>query len=74
MFCAGYEKGGVDACQVSIITEPTHDKTYNKTGATSEDSDQPAHLRGLIRVFAYRMCRLLHPGYSKRDKLEPLVF
>ena len=28
--------------------EPTHDKTYNKTKATSEDSDQPAHPRSLI--------------------------
>ena len=32
--------------------EPVHDKTYNKIRATSEDSDQPAHLRSLIRVFA----------------------
>ena len=23
--------------------EPAHDKTYNKSCATSEDSDQPAH-------------------------------
>ena len=29
-------------------TEPAHDKTYNKTCATSEDSDQPAHQRILI--------------------------
>ena len=32
--------------------EPAHEKTYNKTCATSEDSDQTAHLRSLIRVFA----------------------
>ena len=25
------------------INEPAHDKTYNKTCATSEDSDQPEH-------------------------------
>ena len=31
---------------------PAHDKTYNKTHAASEDSDQPAHPRSLIRVFA----------------------
>ena len=36
--------------------------------ATSEDSDQPAHLRSLIRVFADRMCLLQPPGYPKRDK------
>ena len=42
------------------IFEPAHDKTYNKTCAISEDSDQPAHPRSLIRVFADRMC-LLQP-------------
>ena len=42
--------------------EPAHDKTYNKTSATSEDSDQPAHPRSLIRVFADRMCLLQPPG------------
>ena len=25
------------------IIEPDHDRTYNKTCATSEDSDQPVH-------------------------------
>ena len=29
-----------------------HDKTYNKTCATSEDTDQPAHPRSIISVFA----------------------
>ena len=37
------------------ISEPAHCKTYNKTCATSENSDQPAHLRSLMRVFAARM-------------------
>ena len=32
--------------------EPAHDKTYNKTCPTSGNSDQPAHLHSLIRVFA----------------------
>ena len=41
-------------------TEPANAKTYNKTCATSEDSDQPAHPRSLIRVFADRKC-LLQP-------------
>ena len=30
--------------------EQAHDKTYNKTCATSEDSDQPAHPCRLIKV------------------------
>ena len=34
----------------SLIFEPAYDKTYNKTCATSEDSDQPAHQPNLIRV------------------------
>ena len=38
---------------------------YNKICATSEDSDQPAHPRSLIRVFADRMCLLQPPGYPK---------
>ena len=51
-----------------------HDKTYNKSCATSEDSDQPAHPRSLIRVFADRMFLLQPPGYPKRDKREPLLY
>ena len=48
--------------------EPVHDKTYNKTYASSEDLDQPAHSRSLIRVLANRMCLLKPPSYPKRDK------
>ena len=34
--------------------EPAHDKTYNKTCATSKDSDQPAHPHRLIsRLIAW---------------------
>ena len=51
-----------------------HDKTYNKTCATSGDSDQPAHPRSLIRVFADRMRLLWPPGYPMRDKQEPLSY
>ena len=54
--------------------EPVHDKTYNKTCATSEDSDQPAHPRSLIRIFADRMCLLQPPGYPKWNKREPLPY
>ena len=57
-----------------LIYEPEHDKTYNETCATSEDSDQPAHPRSLIRVFADRMCLLQALGYPKRDKWEPLPY
>ena len=35
-----------------VIYKPAHDKTYNKTCATSEDSDQPAHPYSLIRIYA----------------------
>ena len=57
-----------------MINEPSHDKAYNKTCATSEDSDQPAHSHSLIRVFADRICLLQPPGYPKRDKREPLPY
>ena len=49
-------------------------KPYNKTSATSEDSDQPAHARSLTRVFADRMYLLQPPGYKQRDKREPLPY
>ena len=57
-----------------LIYKQAHDKIYNKTCATSEDTDQPAHPRSLIRVFADRMCFLQPPGYPKRDKREPLQY
>ena len=57
-----------------LIYEPAHDKTYNKTCVTREDSDQPAHPRSLIRVYADRMCLLRPPGYPKRDGREPLPY
>ena len=53
---------------------PAHDKTYDKTCATSKDSDQPVHLRNLIRVFTGHMCLLLPPGYPKGDEREPLPY
>ena len=40
----------------STIIEPAKDKTYSKTYETSEDTDQSAHPRSLIRVCADRMC------------------
>ena len=35
--------------------EPQHQKTYLQTYAPSEDSDQPAHSRRLIRIFTGRI-------------------
>ena len=52
--------------------EPAQDKTYNKPCATSEDPDQTAHPRSLIRDFADRMCRLQPSGYTKNGEREPL--
>ena len=52
--------------------EPAHEKTYNKTCAISEDSDQTAHSRSLIWVFADRICILQPPAYPKRGEQEPL--
>ena len=51
------------------IFEPADDITYNKTCATNEDSDQIAHPRSLIRVFADRMCLLQPPIEDKREAL-----
>ena len=54
---------------------PTHDKTYSKTCANSEDSDQLEHPRSLIRVFADRMCLLQHTvcGLSKEGETTTLA-
>ena len=52
--------------------ELVHDKTDNKTCATSKNSDQPAHLHNLIRVFVDLMCLRQPPGYPKRAKQEVL--
>ena len=49
-------------------------QTYMKTCATSKDSDQPAHSRSLIRVFADPMCLLQPQNYPKRDTREPLPY
>ena len=35
---------------LGIFYEPAHDKIYNNTYATSEDSDQPVHPRSLISL------------------------
>ena len=40
---------------VSSISKPQRQKTYLRTCAPSEDSDQPAHSRSLIRIFPWRI-------------------
>ena len=58
-----------------MINEPAHDKTYNTTYVTNEDTDQPARRRSLTKAFADRMCLLQHPSYSKKKKKrEPLPY
>ena len=44
------------------------------TKPTSEDTDQPAYPRSLIRVFAGHMCLLQPPGYRKKNDQEPLLY
>ena len=39
----------------SLSDESQHGKTYLRTCAPSEDSDQPAHSRSLIRIFTERI-------------------
>ena len=40
---------------VAFIVEPVHEISNNVVCATSKASDQPAHMRSLIRVFASRL-------------------
>ena len=60
-------------CLLTVF-EPAHDKTYKKTCATSEDSDQPVHVHSLISIFAGCTCLLQPQGYPKRDKQEYLPY
>ena len=47
---------GVHACLRSNLTyEPVHEISNNLVCATREASDQPAHMRSLIRAFASRL-------------------
>ena len=43
------------ALRVNQINESEHNKAHKMTCAPSEDSDQPGHPHGLIRVFVVRM-------------------
>ena len=44
-----------DRCTEKVIIEPRHEISNNVVSATSKASVQPAHLRSLIRAFAYRL-------------------
>ena len=57
-----------------MVSAEIFTQTYNKTCATSKDSDQPAHQRSLIRVFADGMCLLQPQDYPKKDKWEPMPY
>ena len=46
-----------------ITNEPQHEISNNVVCATSKGSDQPAHMRSLIRVFASRLNILWLLGY-----------
>ena len=43
--------------RVHVLFEPQRRGTYLRTWAPSEDSDQTAHARSLIRIFAERIFR-----------------
>ena len=40
---------------IEITCEPRHEISNNVVCATSKDSDQPAHMRSLIRAYASRL-------------------
>ena len=42
-------------CLTKKINEPQHEISNNVVGATSKGSDQPVHMRSLIRAFASRL-------------------
>ena len=48
-----YEVGIVS--QIGLVYEPVHEISNNVVCATSKASDQPAHMRSLIRAFASRL-------------------
>ena len=56
---------------IGMEIEPAHDKTHNKTCATSEYSVRPAHSRSPIRVFADHMCLLQLQAIQKGINKNP---
>ena len=68
---------GVEICRTNINLNQFYQlsasalQNYNKTFATSEDSDQPARPRRQIRVFADQMCLLQPPAYPNGINENP---
>ena len=52
---------------IFTICQPQHDKTSKMTCAPSEDSDQPAHPRSLIWVFACAHWKVKDPRFLHAD-------
>ena len=48
-------KCDISACFILKENEPRHEISNNVVCATSKASDQPAHVRSLIRAFASRL-------------------
>ena len=64
------QKNNCGEIRVNIMTitvffkyEPRHEISNNVVCATSKASDQPSHMRSLIRAFASRLNILLLLGY-----------
>ena len=55
VYCSDTEVGKQGDLQVYNIIEPRHEISNNLVCATSKASDQPAHMRSLIRAFAGRL-------------------
>ena len=53
--CYGIQKHCERCCKFDIINEPWHGISNNVVCVTSKASDQPAHIRSLIRAFASRL-------------------
>ena len=51
----------------NLIYEPGHSISYKITCAPNEDSDQPAHPRSLIRVFAGHSVVATDPKHLQMD-------
>ena len=47
------QERGLYAIIMQLQYESAHDKTYNKTGVTNRDSDQPVHLSSTARAPVY---------------------
>ena len=50
-----YEEYGERNADYILLYEPVHGISNNEVCATSKASDQPAHMRSLIRAFASRL-------------------